>query len=461
LYTIIFITALISLGIGLAIKIIDGRKFSWIEFTIGIGVSVFIIGPAVAHIGYSLSKNNLTEFSEYRNGWELSANKSMVECTRDGSCHYTYDCDPYTVVVPETSCDSKGTCHTTYHTETKYHDCPYSSEEDSYSIHTTLGDYNIASGVFPNNPQQHRYRDYEAIPASVISSAGVGSPNFWNAAYTRIKNGSPGPVAIRANYKNYILASDNTILKQYSNDISTYQKKGLLPSINSTIEDTYHARKVYFVGVPANNYWDWESRMQYLDSALGSERQGDAHLIIVNANMIDNPDNYILAVKSYWQDKKIFDKNTLAKNGILIVAGTTNGKTVSWMRATTGMPIGNQQLITAFQNVASIPLTPLAVIGNTYSKIDKGVVKTYHMNGAIENILWNNTTGFRRVSMSGKNGPGFKYLLDEIQPTTGGTILIYFIAILLDIVLWCMLIYISEQMVSSSNHSTTSHNNFL
>jgi hypothetical protein len=194
-------------------KVFFGKKISWLAFGIGVIVSAGVVGPSVAIIGFNMAKNQLTTFNEYRNGWELSAIEYKNECARDGSCYYDYDCDPYTVMVSHTSTDSKGNT-------------------------TTLGNYTIASNRFPNDPQNHRYRLYTAIPENLISNAGVGFPKFWLDAYNRISAGSPGPVAIRSQYKNYILASDSTILNQYSGDITSLQKRGLLPKINSTIEPT-------------------------------------------------------------------------------------------------------------------------------------------------------------------------------------------------------------------------------
>jgi len=384
-----------------------------------IGAAVLVAVTVVAGIVTKREAiDNAITFHQYLNGWERIATKTVVQCTRDGSCSNTYDCDPYTVEVPSTSCDSKGKCTTTYHTETRYHSCPYSDEEDYYSITTSFGNTNIEGSRFPKDAHRHGWRG--PIPEWLIAEVGTGAPVFWEQAAARISSGHPGPVSTRVVYANYVLASDQSILHQYSNSIEGYKHRGMLPVLNSSIEDYYHAKKVYFVGVPTNCYNDWQTRMQYMDAALGTERQGDAHLVIVNANMVTDADDYTYSLKAFWLDPKVFHENALSKNSVVIVVGTTDGRTVAWSRAFTGMPTGNENLVVALSQMRNLPLLPEKIIGNTYSTIDNGVVKSYHTDGAIESAMWNPSYGFHRTSMSGKHGQtGYQYLLSDVAVDSG------------------------------------------
>ena len=83
------------------------------------------------------------------------------------------------------------------------------------------------------------------------------------------------------------------------------------------------------------------------DAALGSTLQGDLHLVIVDAKKISDPDNYSNALVAYWLSPK-FGKDALSKNGIVVVLGTSDGKTVDYTYAAgadllTGQTVGHNQ----------------------------------------------------------------------------------------------------------------------
>lgn len=436
MFQIVLLTAIVAAMTGLIIKFCldryaDEKNITWKEFAIGMAIIVIMLAPGVTKLGWELAKDSQVQYNEYWNGWELQADRDDIVCTRDGPCSHEYDCDPYTVLVSYScNCDSKGHCDTCYRTETHYHSCPYVDMETTYTITTTLDSYTIASHRFPDNPQAHRWRKSVGVPDGVISHAGVGIPPFWAAAKARIDAGSPGPASARRTYVNYILASDHTILKQYSAEIDRFNKAGLLPRLNSGIHDFYLTNKVYFVGFRPNNAIVWQKELGHLNAALGTELQGDVHLVIVeNSAISNNPDAYVLALKAYWQNTQVFGRDALSKNGIGVVIGTTDGQTVAWSRAFTGMPLGNEEMTVALRgNLKGRPLEPGAVIGQVRGKFSSaaGRAQVYglHEKGALERTIWGldePQTKFRRYSMSGKGankiGAGFLYLKGEIQPT--------------------------------------------
>jgi hypothetical protein len=460
---IIILAAVIGAGLtGLGIKFwLDSRQspeeITWPEFWIGMAIAAFVLAPLVAYVGWKTARSNLVTYNEYLNGWEAAAIKEDIPCERDGSCSHDYDCDPY--LVPETySCncttDSKGheSCSTCVRMVTKYHSCPYVTVESNYTVDTTLGSYSIDSHRFPANPQAHRWRDSEAVPDSVIERAGVGAPPFWQAVHDRIAKGRPGPASKRSSYNNYILASERTILKQYSAEVARFQKAGLLPVLNSGIHDLYLADKTYFVGFNPKDSPRWHERMRYLDAALGSERQGDAHLILVQNQAINaNPDAYVSALRAYWQSTELLGKDAFSKNGIGIVVGTVDGQTVAWSRAFTGMPIGNEYLqVVMRSSMKGLPFTPEAVIGSVERSLDGGRAHTLHDHGALETALWglvDKQTKFVRVSMSGrgKTGAGYLYLMGEIQPTQSQKTWIAIITFFVCCLVWVAVAFIGQR----------------
>jgi len=421
----------------------NNGSITWVEFAVGMLIISLTITPVVGKIGWDLSKQSNLTFNEYRNGWELQAIANITTCTRDGSCRQTYNCDPYIVPVTYTyPCGNNQTC-TGIRFETRYHSCPYVDKETDYLVKTTLGDYIIARSRLPDNPQANRWRSRIVIPQHIIDTAGIGAPKFWFDAKTRIDAKKSGPVTQRAEYDNYILASDRTILKQYSSAIEEYKKANLLPPVQSGVYNFYYADKVSFVGYKPENPLRWQTELNYLNAAFGAELRGDLHLVIVQNELInDNPDRYILAIKAYWQNRTIFGRNTISKNSVIIVVGTTDGITVEWARATTGMPLGNEETLVAIRNVKNIPLTSESVIGEIRGKLDfKLGIRSEHGAGVLEKIIWGleePQTKFKRVAMTGKTGAGsgFIYLSNEIDVTNQQKFLIIFVIFILSLGVW-------------------------
>lgn len=449
---------ILALLAGLLVKfILDKKNYGGLiitlnEYLVGSAVIIFIVAPLVGYVGWEIARKNQVNYNEYLNGWEIAATRNDITCTEDGSCRWTYDCHPYKVYVSQKCNDKKGGQYECGKWETRYHQCPYVKIESTYTVGTTLGSYTISAHRFPDNPQEYRWSRWTIIPEGVIGQAGTGIPKFWGEVQQRIASAAPGPVTARREYKNYILASDNTILKQYSTDIGRYQKQGLLPSVVSSISGFYDANKVSFVGYLPQNSAVWQSTLSRLNAALGAELQGDVQIVIINSPIVnEDPDSYELALKAYWQDMKIFGKNVFSKNGIGIILGTDDGKTVTWARAFTGMPLGNENLVVTLEGaLKGKPLEPLAIIGqiNMTTVVTKSpnqaslqIRQTSH-SGIISSILWGDSDKsqhFSRVSMTGKGsgrGSGYLYLYSEISPTEGQRMWISIITFLLACLSW-------------------------
>lgn len=471
---------------GLIIKVIlalrgGDTQITFGELFLGSLLISFVFVPITNKVGYDIAWNNTVTYNEYLNGWELQAVKTAVPCSKDGPCAHEYDCDPYQVEVQDPpSCSGSGeneVCTPRSHWETRYHSCPYVATEFNYSVLTTLGEFPMEQHRFPTNFESSRWyspydsdeREYSSsIPSSVVYSAGVGDPDFWSGAQSRLNAGNPGPVTMRSSYQNYILASDSTILHEYSDKIEYFKGIGALPALQTGIRDYYLADKVYFVGLTANDASVWQSLHSRLNSALGDGPHGDFHLVIVAIpQVISDPDGYITALKAYWSDPKVFGHDAISKNTVIAVFATTDGKTVSWARAETGMPVGNETMMTAFTSRFSnmhLPLTASAILGNVTGTIyqksypdgtSKTKVKANHNEptGSVERILWgldDPTTAFVRISMSAKDkediGTGFKFLADQIQPSLGQIVLIALVSFCISMLVWVVfaLIDLSE-----------------
>lgn len=435
------------------------------EYILGLVLFSFVIAPVTSTAGYNMAKADLTGFSEYWGGWEINTRIDTTTCYKDGSCRYTYQCEPYTVQVSYQECSGSGDdrhCETKYRNETRYHSCPYVNAEYTYVVSTTLGDYVIGDHMLPANPDGNRWRDtYDfqwQIPSWVISQAGTGIPPFWQAAKDRVDSKNPGPATKVNSYNNYILAADFSLLQASSPNIERFSKLGILPSIarpSNSIYGFYWANKVYFVNwTPADpNAWH-EASMRF-NGAFGSELQGDLHLVIINSQDAKNePDAYVNALKAYWQNPEVWGDDTFAKNGYLVVIGTTDGLTVDWARATTGMPEGNyESQIHIRNNSESISLTPAAILGNIKGEVyvrddGKTKVRTIHTAtpGFLEKVLFGLdevSTKFIRVSMSADDpediGSGFLYLDSQIEPKDGQKHLIVGITFVIGLMVWFFL----------------------
>jgi hypothetical protein len=408
-----------------------------VNFTVSIlsGLLVAsIVGPATWGIGTTIMKNDEQTFQEFWGGYEAATSLSTQPCERDGSCQNEYHCDPYTYTWVETYTDGDGKTQTRVRSETRYHDCPYSTEETSYTISTTLGDYHV--GTFMTGPQ---YRGDRSIPGGQVTEP----PAVWSAAKARIDAGEPGGVFKQNSYKNYLLASESSILKHYSADIDEYKAEGLLMPISKDLHNIYQMEKSQFLGGPK---LDDEQRKQlsqdamYLSAALGSELQGDLRVVFLDENDVPSSEaeRYGLTLMAYWQSAEM-GKFALPKNAVVVIVGvgTEDGKpTAEWTRAFTGMPVGNERLATAIESTLTGEVIDENFLGHPV--LLPGSERVTKTDGLLEDALFG-PNKFARISMDAVDeddiGSGFEYLGAGWEPDDGQQTLLYVLATVFSLLL--------------------------
>ncbi|MBI5045309.1 MAG: hypothetical protein HZC02_05280 [Candidatus Levybacteria bacterium] len=449
MWPIVFLAAFLAILAGCLLKAIlnwtrGESQITVNELILGSAIIVIVIAPLTGLAGWNLAKAEKLSFNEYWNGWEVATSEVPTTCHTNGSCRFTYECNCYWVTVCD-AYDKNGMC-TASHQEKRCDECPYFDFERRLYIETTIKTYSFGP-LAPENYKAHKKTS--GLPWG-FGESDYKTPQLWLDARDRINSGHPGPVTARMQYDNYILASEQTILRQYSDSIDEYKSQNLLPKIVHNITNTYFADKVSFVGFAPADPQGWQRSLNYLNAGFGGELQGDVHLVIVQNDTISgNPDRYLFAIKAYWQDPKIWGDDAISKNSVIVVIGTLDGQTVSWARATTGMPLGNETLLTAIKDrFPGAQLTPDTIIGQVQSEFyqktkkdgtTKLDVRSIHGNGELERLLWgldDPGTAFKRVSMHGGSGDGggFDYL--DVEPTKGQKIGILITAFILSCFIW-------------------------
>ena len=457
------IAGVISVAVSV-VAYLMGRENINLTWVTALSIASILITLPIYPIWAAISKNDAQTFYEYWNGSEVSTNSSSMTCYRDGSCVNTYNCDPYIVYETETYTDSEGKTRTRPVEKTKYHSCPYSHEETKYSIDTTVGSYNL--GTFMTGEE---FRWGIAIPGGRVTEP----PALWTEAKGRIDSGNPGAVTQINPYKNYILASDVTLFKEYSTEIENYSKKGLLPTPANSVYDLYKANKLYNVGVDYVDTEKLNTDLQYLNSAVGSNLHGDLHIVMVNAEEVGDPTNYTNALNAYWTSKEL-GKNAIAKNTITIVVGVEKHKktlpvkeesdqnpdeseegtvegseetieevdtiavgtpVVAWAKAFTGMPLGNEALMTQISSDLKGEVIDESFVGSANFNVD---TLEYEISaGKVSDLIFG-VNEFQRVSMSGSddddNGSGFEYLSEDWEPDEGTMVGIHIVSTIIFII---------------------------
>ena len=202
----------IILGVVLlaALVFVFFTKIASLTIVLITAVVALLLPLPVYGITTTIAKNDQETFNEFWNGSELSTEAESRVCQRDGICVNTFQCDPYTVYETEYYTDSEGKRQSRQVAVTKYHDCPYSTEETTYLISTTLGAFSAGSNLMTGEP----FRWGHNIPGGQVTTP----PQLWLDAKARIENGAPGGVTKVNQYKNYILAADYTLFKEYSDE---------------------------------------------------------------------------------------------------------------------------------------------------------------------------------------------------------------------------------------------------
>lgn len=433
--------------------------------SIGVGLVSAPLALNVAQTGA------VSGYHQFLNGTVVRVHKHTDQCTRDGSCAHKYPCDSYTVLVAK-KYTVNGKTKTREVPETKYHHCPYVTAEYTYTItavayHTFT--YTLVSHGFAAHPHEWRPSDNQGIPSGVPR----GAPKQWLKANKDLAAGKSDPITAPDTYANYILPNESTILRAYSNDIGLLRKDRLLPGNPQVpIYSNYLAKKVSFIKLSPKKVMQaaWQSAVMHLNAALGTELEGDMHVVAVNTdalNSVVSPDDYANAIQADWLND--YGKDAIAKNAIILVVGvdpTTN--TISWARATTGMPSGNETMLQELQTqLQDITFDPTTVFGNTTAQVTQksGQYSVHYTIGSglvsqivmdkypFERACMNCTSARDRKVDAGQQG--YVYLKTELPLPTWGVILTIFIDLVI-LAIVCLIAYAINQYIRNPG-STSSY----
>lgn len=423
----------------------NNLRITGLEYGICAALLITGFAPGVSWAGTQIAQSSAVGgYQEFWNGSITGALSRDIACSRDGSCVHTYQCDPYqvlehyTVQVPyqtteTTTVNGKTTTRpvTKYRSEdrtrwvTKYHSCPYATHEYSYWLTDSFGStHDIASHIFADNATE--WRGGHGLP-----NVPRGIPAEWQAAKASLDAGDAPPATKMNSYVNYLLASQDSILSAYSKSIDKYREDGLLPYhtahlTSDPIYGGYKADKMVFAGVDSKqvaSYDEWQQALGRLNSYLGSELQGDLHILAVPASRISDPDDYTSALLAYWQSRQL-DKLGLAKNTIMLVIGISDdGRSVAWSRAKTGIPEGNGEMLSALStNLKNTPFIPKTLVGWPEARSNGDNLAFTPSTGVIEQIVMRDYP-FKRPCMDckdkGDSGSGYVYLKSNAYISTG------------------------------------------
>lgn len=498
-----FIAVSAAAAIGLAIMwivlpymvrkqwIYDDRRITWLEYAIAMGVTILVVIPSVLLLGEKLSIDNKLRYEEWRTGVELptaiherrchpgssgsSVSSGYSNCTHSYNTGERYSWDePYQDCSPP---DSRGnrSCTTKYRTEYGYIYAPYATAEYTYAINDSLGGrYEFPEVYLAQDPQP--YHSGHAIPGNIPR----GIPADWLDYKARLDAGDPRHVTRLFDYDNYILASQDKILAAFSLDVDRYLAQKILPdhtanilSDNPTYGNRPQANKCSFVGLNVGNEPAWQESQMRFNAALGSKYQGDLHCVFIDAKLVDDPQNYLKALRAYWLGEH-FGKRALGKNGIILVAGVSDGKIV-WAQADTGMPYGNNVMLDfmgksligkTFEPDVVFGKPRTVVVPKTKTEKAKVSVTLSSPPGALEEVMFDKYP-FKRPCMlcedpEDEGGVGYKGLIDKIEPSTGQKSVMVLVVALLSIPSWCIVAvssFIGRR--KEDDYSTPTHQPFI
>ena len=380
-------------------------------------------------------------YQQFLNGIIVSTDMVTFECTRDGPCKQTYDCDKYYVTVVDQAAytDKDGVYHSEVsHEEPRWHQCPFATREFSFKA-TGLAwksfSWTMAANWLAEKPQRWKNR-------SIPSELKRGIPQRWQAIKDSIAQGYAQPITVPDSYANYILSNEKTLLRESSDDIDALRKAKLLPphvaNLNKDpIYGDFLADKMSFVGFTPANANTWQDRLMRFNAMLGTELEGDMATLAIKDSALSSAHvtqtQFSQAVKTNWLNNQ--GKKAFAKNGIGLVLGISDdGTTILWAQAFTGMPIGNGILMSRLNSLLrNVPFDPDVVFGKIGARVvknDKGKLKPQfdpNPQGIVPHTVMVDTP-FLRACMEKcddkkeKGQTGFVSLQNEIPISTAGKV---------------------------------------
>lgn len=419
---------------------------SWSEYIAGLIIALLVVLPSVFAIGKAWSTAEALTYQEFYNGVETSATVQVVDCrpgqsgdsraSGHSNCSHEFDSglrysftEEYYVTEPD-GVDEDGNPKTKRVRKERtvwasiYF--PYATKEYAYFIADSLGgDYR-----FP-----HAYvKDGEGYEGrSIPGDIPRGDPAEWLDAKAHLDEGDPRPVTRMFSYDNYILASQDELLLPFSEDVEQFKEAGILPDHTANILSNplygfsgSYADKLSFVGVEVEDEAAWQQSLMGFNAALGTEFQGDLHMVLIDSSLVSSPTSYLNALKAYWLGED-FGRRAIAKNAIIVVAGV-RGDSIVWAQASTGMPYGNGPMLQHLSSqLPGTTLDPLQVIGDPRIVVTPGVgeeddaveLTVSATPGVLEQIVLQDFS-FQRACMEcvDDNGDqiGYKDLVSMIEP---------------------------------------------
>jgi len=382
-------------------------------------------------------------YNQFYSGTETGVEQVRYICAQTGGCEHTYTrSEQYSCPKTVSHTDSKG--NTTYTTEndtcTRYYYDDLFYEEDSWIIHTTVGDQTVGDHVVPVNWQPGiAYTQYNEVSVSDLryaaQQAGIGEPREAVLAQQAINAGYPRAASAIGSYDNPINGSGNKTAT--SDQVGHYKSLGVLPNINKTVFDYDQSNKVIFAGFtpPASVYQRYQRDAGLLNEESGSlkpvTKRFDIELVVVNDTKVPESQSisYTNALNAYWQDQSTFGHWTLPKNMAVFVMGT-NGQRITWAFGFTLIDTDNNQLWQLLrvhvpdESVANgVGVNPDLLLGTPHAQVaNNQLIRVVPSHGVLEQLIFDPTYGFSRSHITSnhagtlgydwmKSGPPFWYCL--------------------------------------------------
>ncbi len=455
-----FVALLLVAAIGLGVKFLlpiavekdlvrRESQITWLEYGVAIALVGAIIVPSVLSIGKGLSVDQILRHEEPYNGVEVAAPVHPEECyaghagesysAGQSNCQYTYVSGRYSWEEEyyETVCKSDGkggqSCTSERrccHTNSANIYSPYAKTEFKFSVRNSLRKtYTYPTTYIAQNAIPY---GREAIPAHIPR----GVPEDWIEAKRQIDIGDPRSVTALFWYDNPILVREDEKIAEFSEDIGYYLERKLLPDHTANIltnpifgEPRTRANKLSFVGVNVPDQDVWQESLMRFNAPLGEKLEGNLHVVVIDSKLVKDPQGYRKALRAHWLSK-YFGKRALAKNGIILVIGTSNGK-IDWAQADTGMPFGNNIMLRAMENnLTGKELNPDIIFGRPRTVVipatreeekDKVIVTLSTPLSVLEEAMFV-TSPFKRSCMlcegEEDEGVGYGDYIAQIEPDT-------------------------------------------
>lgn len=345
------------------------RLLSWVT---GVMAAMIVLTGCSADHVKNIGKPEEVKYQEYQNGFELEAKSYSTKCEVDGDCKHTY------------KCDRKTTYHRSYTgngnyismPRTKYRSCPYSTQETTFTVETTMGERVYASNVPIGDP----FRSKTAIPSDLSRKP----PEEWIEAQRRLEQGEPRGMT---GYKDTSTPPeiDESLQEEYADDVSSLKSEGLLPDMPKGFQGAYYTEKAHVIEYePEHNFL---RDIEHINGALGVEgKDVDVHAVLIDENTGVDPDAYTNALIAHWQSDT-FETNKLADNALVIVIGVnSDADTVAWSRASGNTVKDHNEIREAIQE----KLVDAPTDGNLFGKPSYNLKEetVEHSEGIVESILW-------------------------------------------------------------------------